>query len=125
MKKSTLRFEEKLKAKIKETLQHIHEITEEETIELEEVAKEETTPEQLEQVADQLEKKWIPLQKKLKKQKKFLFAKNMRSVVNIKKPLKIIRDDFVPRIENTVCIKKYSENAIAFRKRTLMPPLCE
>ena len=104
-KKSTLRFEEKLKAKIKETLQHIHEVTEEEAIELEEMlAEEETTPEQLEQVADQLEEQVNTLTEEIEKTEEVSIRKKQRAKHSqLKKPLKLIRDDFLPRL------RKYSE----------------
>ncbi|MFD1708752.1 transposase [Siminovitchia sediminis] len=56
-KKSTIGFEEKLKEKIKETLQEIREIAEAEEMELTGLSVGEATPEQLESIAVQLEKK--------------------------------------------------------------------
>lgn len=79
-KKSTIRFEEKLKEKIKEMLQKIEEIAEAEALELADLPEGEATPEQLESISSQLEKKVDALTQKSKQPKKCLFAKNYGSV---------------------------------------------
>ena len=78
-KKSTIRFEEKLKEKIKEMLQKIEEIAEAEALELADLPEGEATPEQLESISSQLEKKVDALTQKSKQPKKCLFAKNYGS----------------------------------------------
>lgn len=98
-KKSTLRFEEKLKEKIKETLQHIHEIAQAEEIEFEGISTEEATIEQLEEMANQLEEKVDSLTEEIEMTKEVPVRKELRAKRStFKKPLKLIRENFIPRI---------------------------
>lgn len=102
-KKSTIRFEEKLKEKIQATLQHIHEMTQAEGMELEDLPGEEVTPEQLEAVANQLEAKVETLTEEIEATKEVPARKELRSRRSVlKKPLKLIRTDFVPRLQKYI-----------------------
>ncbi|WP_144463767.1 IS1182 family transposase, partial [Siminovitchia fortis] len=98
-KKSTIRFEEKLKEKIKEMLQEIEEIAEAEALELADLPDEEATPEQLESIAGQLEKKVDALTDEIEAVEEVPVRKELRKRRStLKKPVKMIRENFVPRI---------------------------
>lgn len=99
-KKSTLRFDAKLKEKIKETLEHIHEITQAEGMELENTPGENASPEELEAVANQLEAKVNSLSEEIESTKEIPARKELRARRSeLKKPLKLIRKDFIPRVQ--------------------------
>ncbi|WP_242694973.1 IS1182 family transposase, partial [Pseudogracilibacillus auburnensis] len=99
-KKSTLRFEEKLKEKIQETLQNIHEIAQAEGLELDHMPTEEVKPEQLEVLAEELEKQVDSLTDEIEDTKEVPIRKALRTRRSaLKKPVKQIRQDFLPRIE--------------------------
>lgn len=98
-KKSTIRFEEKLKEKIKEMLQKIEEIAEAEALELADLPKGEATPERLESIASQLEKKVDALTQEIEAAEEVPVRKELRKRRStLKKPVKMIRENFVPRI---------------------------
>ncbi|WP_213587772.1 IS1182 family transposase, partial [Paenibacillus sp. J2TS4] len=97
-KKSTLHFEEKLKAKVQATLQHIHAITHQEAGEYEE-AKPEELPAQLEAAAAVLEEKIEGVTEKIAGESSSEERKELRKQRSaLKKPLKLIREDFLPRL---------------------------
>ena len=99
-KKSTLRFEAKLKDKIQETLQNIHEIAQAEGLELGQTHTDEVIPEQLEVMAEELEKQVDSLTEEIKSAKEVQLRKVLRKRRStLKKPMKQIREDFLPRIE--------------------------
>ena len=99
-KKSTLRFEEKLKEKIQETLQNIHEIAQAEGLELDPMPTEEVKSEQLEVLAEKLEKQVDSLTEEIENTKEVPIRKALRTRRSaLKKPVKQIRQDFLPRIE--------------------------
>lgn len=94
-KKSTLRYEEKLKEKIQETIQHISE-----GLELGPISTEEVVPEQLEVLAEELEKQVNSLTEEIENTKEVPHRKVLRTRRSVlKKTVKQIREDFLPRIE--------------------------
>lgn len=97
-KKSTLRFEEKLKEKIRETLRHIQAITHQEADEHGEGEPEEL-PVKLEEAAAILEEKVEGLTEQIAEEKSVDQRKEMRKKRSaLKKPLKLIRKDFLPQL---------------------------
>lgn len=110
-KKSTLRFEEKLIEKMQSTLQHIHAITQQET---NEYAKAEPgeLPARLEAAAAVLEEKIEGLDKQIAKESSSEQRKVMRKQRSaLKKPLKLIREDALPRLA------KYEQQKACFGDR--------
>jgi hypothetical protein len=107
-KKSTSKFEAKLKEKIQETLKQIHEITK---LETEEIQKETEIDEQdLKEIASELEGKVEKLTEKIEKEINPTVRKDLRGERSqIKKCVKIIREDFIPRMA------KYKEQSTIFR----------
>jgi len=100
-KKATKNFEGKLKEKIQETIQQIQEITEFECIQstVEELEKE-ITPEQLEIIAQELEEQVTTLTDTIAAEKDVTVRKDIRSQRSVlKKPLKLIRENFLPRLD--------------------------
>lgn len=99
-KKSTRRYEEKLKEKIQETIQHIDEIAQAEGLELGPISTEEVVPEQLEVLAEELEKQVDSLTEEIENTKEVPLRKVLRARRSaLKKPVKQIREDFLPRME--------------------------
>lgn len=100
-KKATKNFEGKLKEKIQETLQHIQEIVESELIQTtSKEMSENVTPEQLEIVAQELEGQVNTLTDAMEAEENVAARKEIRSQRSvIKKPLKLIRENFLPRME--------------------------
>ncbi|MEK3981613.1 transposase [Psychrobacillus sp. FSL K6-2836] len=99
-KKATKNFEGKLKEKIQETIQHIQEIAESELIQstIKEV-KEDVTPEQLEIIAQELEEQVFTLTNEVEAEEDVAARKEIRSQRSVlKKPLKLIRENFLPRL---------------------------
>ncbi|WP_424769456.1 IS1182 family transposase [Paenibacillus sp. sgz302251] len=97
-KKSTLRFEEKLKEKVQATLQHIHAITQQEAGECVEAASEEL-PARLEAAAVTLEEKIDELTEQITEETSSEERKELRKHRSaLRKPLKHIREDFLPRL---------------------------
>lgn len=98
-KKATQNFEGKLKAKINETIQHIHELAASEPIQLNEQV-EEATPEQLEEMAEAMEEQIVALTEAIDLEADTEKRKELRSKRSQwKKPVKAIREDFLPRLE--------------------------
>ncbi|BAQ10201.1 transposase [Bacillus sp. OxB-1] len=98
-KKSTLRYEEKLKIKIQETLRHIHELAQAEGLELGEWPGEEPTTEQLEDLANQLDERAEQLTGEIEATKETPIRKELRARRSAcRKPAKQLRTDFVPRL---------------------------
>jgi transposase len=100
-KKSTKKFEKNLKEKIQETLQHIHELTQLEagTSQEETQQNDENIVPNLEVVAEQLEEKVAELTEEIKKEQDTKVRKEMRQERSKwKKPLKLIRENFIPRL---------------------------
>ena len=98
-KKATQNFEGKLKAKINETIQHIHELAAAEAIQLNE-QEEEATPEQLEEMAEAMEEQIVALTEAIDLEEDTEKRKELRSKRSQwKKPVKAIREDFLPRLE--------------------------
>lgn len=100
-KKSTKNFEEKLKEKIRETILHIQEITESECIQSTvDNLKEDATPAQLETIAQELEAQVNALTDAIEAEENVTVRKEIRSQRSVlKKPLKLIREDFLPRLD--------------------------
>ena len=99
-KKATNNFEGKLKEKMQETIQQIQEIAESELIQstIKEV-KEDATPEQLEIIAQELEGQVITLTDEIEAEEDVAARKEIRSQRSvIKRPLKLIRENFLPRL---------------------------
>ncbi|WP_442857389.1 IS1182 family transposase [Bacillus sp. FJAT-42315] len=106
-KKSTTRFEEKLKEKIDQTLQHIEEVTKSESD-----IPQEATPEQLENLANQLEKEVHQLTEEIDQEPDVQIRKEKRKQRSaLRKPMKLIRIDFLPRLA------KYKEQNATFGDR--------
>lgn len=113
-KKSTANFEAKLKEKIQETLQHIHELTELEagTKEKETEENAEITEHHLETVAKEIEEKVGTLTEEMEKETDSKIRKEKRQELSKwKKPLKLIRENFLPRLA------KYKEQNEIFGDR--------
>ena len=113
-KKSTSKFEAKLKEKIKETLQHIHQLTQLE-VDMEEIDIEqhkEMTEQNLEKIANQLDEKVEKLNKEVEQEPNTKIRKEKRQKRNEwKKHVKLIREDFLPRLA------KYKEQNKLFGDR--------
>ncbi len=100
-KKSTAKFEAKLKEKIRETLQHIHELTQLEagTEQKETEQNEEFTEQNLEAVAKKIVEKVEKLTEEIEKEADTNIRKEKRKERSKwKKPLKLIRENFIPRL---------------------------
>ncbi|WP_453996256.1 IS1182 family transposase [Bacillus nitroreducens] len=99
-KRATSNFEEKLKEKIKETLQHIHEITRAEAQPEELINQEqEITEQELVEVAEELEEKVEALTKVIDSETDKDVRKEKRQERSqLKKSIKQIREDFIPRM---------------------------
>ncbi|WP_342472262.1 IS1182 family transposase [Metasolibacillus sp. FSL H7-0170] len=100
-KKATQNFEGKLKEKIQETIQHIQEITESEYIQFNAgELKEDATLAQLETIAQDLETQVNALTDAIEAEENVTVRKEIRSQRSVlKKPLKLIREDFLPRLD--------------------------
>jgi transposase len=110
-KKSTLRLEEKLKEKIEATLRSIHEITQQEAREPEEEVLEKL-PAKLEEAAAVLEEKVDRLTEQIAQASGSEERKGLRKERSaLKKPLKQIREDFLPRLA------KYEQQKAIFGDR--------
>lgn len=110
-KKSTLRFEEKLKEKIQTTLAHIHALTQQEAGEYA-AAKEEELPARLEEAAAVLEEKVEGLTEQIEYTTSSAERKALRKKRSaLKKPLKQIREDFLLRLA------KYEQQKAIFGDR--------
>jgi transposase len=97
-KKSTLRFEEKLKVKVQETLAHIHTLTQQEAGEYI-VADPNELPAKLEETAAVLEEKVEALTEQMAQTNDSETRKALRKARSAwKQPLKQIREDFLPRL---------------------------
>ncbi|MCM3068544.1 IS1182 family transposase, partial [Priestia flexa] len=115
-KKSTSKFEAKLREKIQETLQHIHELTQlestSETTQKESEPSAETIEHDLEEVAKEIEEKVETLTEEIEKETDTQIRKEKRQERSKwKKPLKLIRENFLPRIA------KYKEQNEIFGDR--------
>jgi len=110
-KKSTLRFEEKLKEKVQETLTHIHTLTQQEAGEYT-AAEPDDLPAKLEAAAVVLEEKMERLTEQIAEAKGNEERKDLRKERRtLKQPLKQIREDFLPRIA------KYEQQKACFGDR--------
>lgn len=110
-KKSVLRFEEKLKEKIQETLAHIHSLTRQEAGEYVAVHSEEL-PAKLEEAAAALEEKVEELTEQIANTSESAERKILRQERSaLKQPLKQIREDFLPRLT------KYEQQKVIFGER--------
>ncbi|WP_407640130.1 IS1182 family transposase [Bacillus massiliglaciei] len=113
-KKATAKFEAKLKEKIQETLQQIHELTQLEagTGEKETEQNAEITEHHLETVAKEIEEKAGTLTEEIEKETDAKIRKEKRQERSKwKKPLKLIRENFLPRLA------KYKEQNEIFGDR--------
>ncbi|WP_243458156.1 IS1182 family transposase [Sporosarcina sp. Te-1] len=111
-KKSTLRFEEKLKEKIRTTLANIQEIAQAEGLELGSLPEDEAEPGQLADLAAQLEKQAELLTKEMEGTKEMPTRKVLRTKRSVlRKSVKRIRQDFLPRME------KYAQHHATFGDR--------
>jgi len=113
-KKATTKFEAKLKEKIQETLQHIHELTQLEATsgEKEWESSAEITEQELETVAKEIEEKVEILTEEIEKETDPKIRKEKRQERSTwKKPLKSIRENFLPRLA------KYKEQNEIFGDR--------
>ena len=110
-KKSTLRFEKKLKEKIQETLAQIHSLTQQEAGEYA-TANPEEIPARLEEAAAVLEEKVEALTGQLAEATGSKERKNLRQERSaLKQPLKQIREDLLPRLA------KYEQQKAIFGDR--------
>ena len=110
-KKSTLRFEEKLKEKIQATLAHIHTLTQQEAGEYTEGNSEEL-PVRLEEAVAVLEEKVEGLTEQITHTRDSEERKTLRQERKaLKHPLKQIREDFLPRLA------KYEQQKACFGDR--------
>ncbi|MFH5181634.1 IS1182 family transposase [Paenibacillus sp. TAB 01] len=110
-KKSTLRFEEKLKKKVQETLAHIHALTQQEAGEYA-AADPDELPGQLEETATALEKRVETLTEQMAQANGSEERKALRKERRAwKQPLKQIRRDFLPRLA------KYEQQKACFGDR--------
>ena len=97
-KKSTANYEAKLQEKIRETLRHIHEITERDKQPPSEV-NEENIEQMLEETAIELEKKVDDLTMEIENESDTTSRKGIRQQRSeLKKPLKLIRENYLPRL---------------------------
>lgn len=97
-KKSTLRLEEKLKVKVRETLAHIHALTQQEAGEYAATDPNEL-PAKLEETAAVLEEKVEGLTEQMARANDNKTRKALRKARRVwKQPLKQIREDFLPRL---------------------------
>jgi transposase len=113
-KKSTSKFEAMLKEKIQETLQYIQQLTQEETgaIQKEIVEDPEMTEQKLEAIAAKIEEKVEGLTKEIETEQDPETRKEKRQERSQwKKPLKLIRENFLPRLA------KYKEQNETFGDR--------
>lgn len=110
-KKSTLRFEEKLREKVQETLTHIHALTAQEAGEYVPVQAEQL-PAKLEEAAAVLEEKVEAFTEQLAQTSDAATRKALRKErSSLKQPLKQIREDFLPRLA------KYEQQKVTFGDR--------
>ncbi|MFH5186318.1 IS1182 family transposase [Paenibacillus sp. TAB 01] len=110
-KKSTLRFEEKLKAQVQATLAHIHTLTQQEAGEYAAAAPDELSA-RLEEAAAVLEEKVEGLTEQLAEASGSEERKGLRKERRAwKQPLKQIREDFLPRLA------KYEQQKACFGDR--------
>jgi transposase len=113
-KKSTTKFEAKLKENIQKTLQHIHELTQLEAgMDQKETRQNDgNIVHNLEVVAEQLEEKVAELTEEIEKEQDTKIRKEMRQERSKwKKPLKLIRENFIPRLA------QYEEQSESFGDR--------
>ncbi|MEL3961140.1 IS1182 family transposase [Lysinibacillus endophyticus] len=115
-KKSTLKFEEKLKDKIKETLQHIHELVQSEALTEQKLVvqerAEELSEQELVEVAEEVEAKIDVLTEEIKNETDKGIRKEKRQECSrLQKSVKKIREDFIPRMA------KYKEQKELFGDR--------
>ncbi|MFU0788440.1 MAG: Transposase DDE domain protein [Virgibacillus proomii] len=114
-KKSTIKFEEAWREKIQETLQYIQELTQLETTEALQVTKKENTEvteSDLEKIAEELEEKVASLTKEIEQETETALRKEKRKERSKwKKPFKLIREIFLPRLT------KYQEQKETFGDR--------
>jgi len=110
-KKSTLRFEEKLKEKVQATLRHIHALTQQEAGEYAK-AQPDGLPARLEAAAADLEGKVEELTQQLAQESSSEGRKALRKQrFAMRQPLKQIREDFLPRLA------KYKQQKATFGDR--------
>ncbi|MNZ46870.1 hypothetical protein D3C78_645660 [compost metagenome] len=110
-KKSTLRFEEKLKVKVQETLAHIHTLMQQEADEYA-AADPNELPARLEEAAAVLEEKVEALTEQIAGANESEARKALRKARSAwKQPLKQIRGDFLPRLA------KYEQQKACFGDR--------
>jgi hypothetical protein len=110
-KKSTTKFEAKLKEKIQETLRHIHKLTEIEAG-METDQKAEITEQNLQNIAEALEEKVETLTEEIEKETDSSIRKEKRQERSqLKKTVKQIQEDFIPRLA------KYKEQNKIFGDR--------
>ncbi|HCX48357.1 MAG TPA: IS1182 family transposase, partial [Bacillus sp. (in: Bacteria)] len=113
-KKATEKFEAKLREKIQETLQHIHELTQIEagSIPKEDQPKVQVSESHLKTIAKEIEDKVEALTEKIENEPDTNTRKEIRKVRSqFKKSLKLIRENFLPRIA------KYKEQNEVFGDR--------
>jgi transposase len=110
-KKSTLRFEEKLKEKVQATLAHIHALTQQEAGEYV-VANPDELPARLEETALILEEQVETFTEQIAQANDSEERKDLRKARStLKKPLGQIREDFLPRLA------KYEQQKACFGER--------
>jgi hypothetical protein len=115
-KKSTLRFEEKLKEKVQETLAHIHTLTQQEAGEYA-AAESDELPAKLEAAAVVLEETVERLTERIAEANGSEERKDLRKQRSaLKQPLKQIREDFLPRFA------KYEQQKACFGDHFVLQP---
>lgn len=115
-KKSMLRFEEKLKVKVQETLAHIHAVTQQEAGVYEQAASDEL-PDRLKEAAEVLEEKVERLTEQMAEESSREERKELRKQRSaLKKPLKLIREDLLPRLAKYDAQKAYFGNRNSYSK---------
>lgn len=123
-KKSTLRFEEKLKEKVQATLAHIHTLTQQEAGER--MNDPEQLPVQLEETAVMLEEQVERLNEQIVQTHDSEERRALRKTRSAwKQPMKQIREDYLPRLENMNSRKLTLVIVIAIPKPIQTLHLCE
>jgi len=115
-KKSTLRFEEKLKEKVQATLAHIHTLTQQEVSELA-VTNPDQLPVQLEETVVMLEEQVERLNEQIAQANDSGERKALRKERRAwKQPLKQIREDYLPRLAKYKQQKAYFSDRNSYSK---------
>lgn len=122
-KKATLTYKEKLKEKIRKTIEQINEISD---IEAKEIGQgSDFTELELEEIAGALEEKADKLDKKIEENN---YPKKQKEVkkdrTKIKNTARQIKEDFIPRMRKYDLYLKFAAIGIALPRPTQLPLLC-